>query len=42
MKVGVPDALIAATAISNQVALFTLNKKDFDFLDGIKFYKPRF
>jgi tRNA(fMet)-specific endonuclease VapC len=42
MKIGVPDALIAATAISNQVELFTLNKKDFDFMDGIKFYKPRF
>ncbi|MEO0041998.1 MAG: hypothetical protein RL329_1446 [Bacteroidota bacterium] len=42
MKVGVPDALIAATAVANQVELFTLNRKDFDFIDGIKLYKPRF
>jgi predicted nucleic acid-binding protein len=42
MRVGVPDALIAATAIANQVELFTLNKKDFDFMDGIKLYKPKF
>lgn len=42
MRVGVPDALIAATAVANQVELFTLNKKDFDFMDGIKLYKPKF
>ncbi len=42
MRVGVPDALIAATAVANQVELFTLNKKDFDFMDGLKLYKPKF
>jgi len=35
-----PDALIAATALENNLQLFTLNKKDFDFIEGIKFYKP--
>jgi hypothetical protein len=35
-----PDALIAATVLENNLQLFTLNKKDFDFIKGIKFYKP--
>ena len=38
-KVGIPDTLIAATAISQGMALYTENKKDFDFIPGIKFYK---
>lgn len=35
-----PDALIAATTLCNSLKLFTLNKKDFDFIKGIDFYKP--
>ena len=35
----VPDALIAATAIINNVKLYTLNVKDFKFIDGINLYK---
>ena len=35
-----PDALIAATALENNLTLFTLNKQDFDFIEGIKLYKP--
>lgn len=38
-RVGIPDSLIAATAISQGLTLFTENKKDFDFIPGIKFYK---
>ena len=36
----IPDALIAATAIHYGIPLFTENKKDFDFISEIKFYKP--
>jgi len=35
-----PDALIAATALENNLLLFTLNKKDFNFIEGVKLYKP--
>ena len=34
----IPDALIAATAISEQIDLFTYNLKDFRFIEGIKLY----
>lgn len=30
-----PDAIIAATAIHNNIPLYTLNLKDFRFIDGI-------
>ena len=33
-----PDGLIAATAIHFQLELYTDNKKDFDFIKGLKFY----
>jgi predicted nucleic acid-binding protein len=39
-RVGIPDSLIAATAISQGMTLYTENKRDFDFIPGIKFYKP--
>ena len=39
-RVGIPDALIAATSISQGLTLFTENKKDFDFIPGIKLHKP--
>src|SRR5271157_2239898 len=35
-KLAVPDALIAATALIYDIELFTLNQKDFRFIDGIK------
>ena len=31
----IPDALIAATAVSNQIEVFTLNRKDFDFIPNL-------
>lgn len=34
-----PDAMIAATAISNNIPLYTLNKKDFKFIVGMKLVK---
>jgi tRNA(fMet)-specific endonuclease VapC len=34
----VPDALIAATAIVNDVKLYTLNSKDFKYIDELKLY----
>ncbi len=37
--ISVPDCLIAATAIITGYPLLTYNKKDFDFIDGITFYK---
>ena len=30
-----PDSLIVATVIENEVPLLTLNTKDFDFIEGI-------
>ncbi len=39
-RTGIPDTPIAATAISQGLTLFTENRKDFDFIPGIKFYKP--
>ena len=39
-RIAIPDCFIAATAISNDVSLYTLNTKDFDYIKGIKLYKP--
>ena len=40
--ISVPDALVAATAVSHNVELFTLNRSDFEFIKGIKLYNQRF
>lgn len=37
-----PDCLIAATALCNNGRLYTLNRKDFDYIDGVNLYSPRF
>ena len=37
-KISVPDALIAATAIENKLKLFTLNNKDFRYIEGLALY----
>ena len=34
-KLSLPDALIASTTIFYNIELYTLNLKDFDFLDGL-------
>lgn len=38
-KLAVPDGFIAATAIANDIELYTLNLKDYRFIDGLKLYK---
>lgn len=37
--ISVPDCLIAATSIITGYPLLTYNKRDFDFIEGIQFYK---
>lgn len=39
---GIADMIIAATALTYPVELFTFNKKDFDFVEGIRFYRPKY
>jgi predicted nucleic acid-binding protein len=39
-KLSIPDALIASTALINQLELYTLNLKDFRFITGLKLYNP--
>lgn len=38
----IPDALIAASSVYNNVELFTLNRKDFDFISNLRLYNPKF
>ena len=38
----IPDAIIAATALSFKMKLFTLNLKDFKYIDGLKLQKNQF
>ena len=38
---GIPDKLIATTAIENGCELFTFNRKDFAGIKGLKFYRPK-
>lgn len=35
-----PDALIAATALENDLMVVTYNIDDFKFIDGLKYVKP--
>jgi tRNA(fMet)-specific endonuclease VapC len=39
-KLAIPDALIAATALVNDLELYTLNIKDFRFIENLKLYQP--
>ncbi len=38
-KIALPDGFIAASALVNDIELFTLNTKDFLFIEGLKLYK---
>jgi len=38
-KVSIPDMLIAATAISHELELYTLNTKDFKFIPELNLYQ---
>jgi tRNA(fMet)-specific endonuclease VapC len=37
-KLSIPDALIAATAISQEISIYTLNVKDFHFISKVQLY----
>jgi predicted nucleic acid-binding protein len=37
----IPDALIAATAVTYQIELYTYNFKDFDFIPNLKLYQVK-
>ena len=39
-KLAIPDAIIAATAIIHDVPLYTLNLRDFRFINGLTLYQP--
>ncbi|MBF0229403.1 MAG: type II toxin-antitoxin system VapC family toxin [Desulfamplus sp.] len=39
-KIGLPDALIAATALVHGASLYTLNIKHFQFIPQLKLHKP--
>ncbi|MCF8298233.1 MAG: type II toxin-antitoxin system VapC family toxin [Saprospiraceae bacterium] len=38
-KLALPDGFIAASALTHDIELYTLNIKDYRFIDGLKFYK---
>jgi tRNA(fMet)-specific endonuclease VapC len=38
-KLAVPDGFIAAIAMANDIELYTLNLKDYRFIDGLKLYR---
>lgn len=39
-RLSLPDAIIAATALRHSIKLYTLNLKDFRYIDGLSIYKP--
>ena len=39
-RLNLPDSLIAASALRHNIALYTLNIKDFHFVEGLALYKP--
>jgi tRNA(fMet)-specific endonuclease VapC len=39
-RLSVPDALIAATALSQNLPIYTLNIKDFRFIPDLGFHEP--
>jgi tRNA(fMet)-specific endonuclease VapC len=40
-KLSLPDALIASTAITQNLELYTLNIKDFRFLEGVRLFSVK-
>ena len=38
-QLSLPDGFIAATALAHQIPLYSLNKKDFKYIKGLKFYE---
>ena len=41
-RLSIPDAIIAATVLTQGLELFTRNTQDFNFIPGLKLYRPRF
>jgi predicted nucleic acid-binding protein len=39
-KLSLPDAIIAATAMTHKIELYTFDRKDFQYIPEIRFYKP--
>jgi predicted nucleic acid-binding protein len=39
-KIKLPDAIIAATALTHNLTLISRNSKDFDGIDGLEFINP--
>jgi predicted nucleic acid-binding protein len=39
-KLSIPDALIASTALVHKIDLYTLNLKDFRFIEGLNLHEP--
>ncbi len=39
-KLSIPDALIASTALVYKIDLYTLNLKDFYFIENLNLYEP--
>jgi len=40
-KLQIPDLLIASTALYHNLLVYTDNKKHYDFIEGLKFYKEK-
>lgn len=38
-KLNLPDGLIAASALANDLEIYTLNLKDYRFIEGLKLFK---
>ena len=38
-QLSLPDGFIAATALAHQIPLYSLNKKDFKYIKGLKLYE---
>jgi tRNA(fMet)-specific endonuclease VapC len=40
-KLALPDGFIAASALAHDIELYTLNIKDYRFIDGVRLYKKK-
>ena len=41
LGLGVADGLIAALALTHRAELHTFNRKDFDFIKGLRLFNPK-
>jgi predicted nucleic acid-binding protein len=40
-RIAISDTLIASVALTANIKLFTLNRKDFNYIEGKKLYNPK-